>query len=402
MAINFTDFSKAPIQKSIFNSLLEDTFKGYQMGRAPKQMDQEEKAREMKNQLSKLELEHKPKEFELNDKGKSLANAMNSKALEHYDEQYGQESRLREAQINKANRPDALKGNLAQAMQLRNSLDPDSPTYERDLGQVNSYINKLGTLPGGVQISTNPEGGVEVSVGGKGEVANAMGLAPLPKGQTYLFDENKKPIGIGKPYTEKEKKEESGRSGFNVYQKFISESQSPYTGAGSTKKFQSDIFNYSSDPEAKKRIDNFLASDKLLFSAAVKEDATLGGANTNMAYKGLIKSLKSAEVYPLLKEAAKYELPAGYAKDSNEIFSKILNEGTEAGKNIPAYRAQYFNKPPEQKLQNAPAAAQMENPKIIGTTNGITQIEYAGKKFKIPENLVDKFMTEHSGSGFNE
>ena len=107
MAIQFTDFSKAPLntQESPFKNLLEDVLKGYKMGAEPAKMKQETQQRELANKLKGLELEHKPKEYELSDKQKSLANAIQSKALEHYDEKFNLEKQYKQSQIDKNNRP---------------------------------------------------------------------------------------------------------------------------------------------------------------------------------------------------------------------------------------------------------------------------------------------------------
>ncbi len=107
MAIQFTDFSRAPMVKkdvleSPFKNLLEDVFKGYKMGAEPAKMKQESTQRELANKLKGLEVEHKPKEYALNDQQKSLANALQSKALEHYEEKFGLERDLKKAQIQKA------------------------------------------------------------------------------------------------------------------------------------------------------------------------------------------------------------------------------------------------------------------------------------------------------------
>lgn len=102
MAIQFTDFSRAPIQESPLKTLFEDAFKGYSMSQIPGKLADEKKQRELANQLKSLEVEHKPKEYALTDQGKSLANALQSKALEHYEEKFGLEKQLKQAQIQKA------------------------------------------------------------------------------------------------------------------------------------------------------------------------------------------------------------------------------------------------------------------------------------------------------------
>lgn len=110
MAINFTDFSKIPVQDSVFTNLWENAFKGYQIGRAPQQMDEEAKQRQLVNALREKELGHKDKEFELSDQGKSLANSLQAKALQYYDEKFKTDQDYKKAQINKLNQKLTDKG----------------------------------------------------------------------------------------------------------------------------------------------------------------------------------------------------------------------------------------------------------------------------------------------------
>lgn len=102
MAIQFTDFSKAPLLDSPAKTIFEDVLKGYKMSQEPAKMKQEATQRELANKLKDLEVQHKPKEYALNDQQKSLANALQSKALEHYEEKFGLERDLKKAQIQKA------------------------------------------------------------------------------------------------------------------------------------------------------------------------------------------------------------------------------------------------------------------------------------------------------------
>lgn len=378
MAINFTDFSRAPILESPVKNVFEDALKGYQIAKEPAKMQDDAKTR-------------------------ALVNSLKEKALAHKDMQYALDDSLKRAQIHKANQPAALKGALAQAMQLRSSLDPKSPSYERDLGEVTNYINKLGTSSKGIQVSSTPEGGVQVSIGGQGETASLPGLPKLKTGETYIMDEQKQPIGVGKPYSEAEKKEATGREFFNVVQPFLNTSQSYYSGRDSTKRFESDVLNYSTDAAAKQRIDNLLAADKLLFSGVVKENATLGGANTNKVYERLTKSLQNSEVYPLLKNVAKYQLPSGYSEASGAIFNEMLNKGTEAGQGLPAYKISYFNK---QNKKDAALSNALSNKKSTSLaipegmkSKGYTleDIEHTAKVHKItPEQVIAQWEKSHA------
>lgn len=105
MAIQFTDFSKAPLLDSPAKTIFEDVLKGYKISKEPEKMRQEASQRELANNLKKLELEHKPTEYNLGDQEKTLANSLKSKALEHYDEKYNLEKEYKQSQINKNNRP---------------------------------------------------------------------------------------------------------------------------------------------------------------------------------------------------------------------------------------------------------------------------------------------------------
>jgi hypothetical protein len=110
MAIQFTDFTRAPVQESPLKNIFEDAFKGYSLSQIPGKLADEKKQRELANQLKSLEVEHKPKEYALTDQGKSLANALHSKALEHYEEKFGLERDLKKAQIDKAKRAGMAAG----------------------------------------------------------------------------------------------------------------------------------------------------------------------------------------------------------------------------------------------------------------------------------------------------
>ena len=347
MAIQFTDFSKIAPQESPFTNLLENVFKGYQMGGIPKKMAQEEEQRNLANSLKKLALEHKPKEYELSDA-------------------------LKSAQISKANQPAALKGNLASAFQLRKQLDPNSPTYQQDLTRVNNYIDSLGKSSQGISMTTTPEGGFQVNIGGQdGEQLAMPGLPKLKPGESYAVDASTgKPIGVNVPLTPPELKQESGKQSFNVAYPFISKSLSNFSGKGSAKKFRNALLEYNTNPEAKESIDNYFAAKKLLSAETVTENARIGGNATNSQLKILRKSLDSSEVPEILEQAGGFILPEGYAEASNEIFANKLNEmATAAETNIPAFRTRYFNtkKSTDNKTEALKSALQKNGAKKFKT-----------------------------------
>ncbi len=145
MAIQFTDFSRAPLntQESPLSSVFENILKGYKMSQEPAKMKQEATQRELANKLKGLEVEHKPKEYALGDQQKSLANALQSKALEHYEEKFQMSRDLNKARIDKLNNKattDIVKpnGKVANIAWVKKQLeDPNiDPQYAAQLQQA--------------------------------------------------------------------------------------------------------------------------------------------------------------------------------------------------------------------------------------------------------------------------
>lgn len=115
MALQTFNWANLPVQESPLTNLWENAFKGYQMGRAPAKMDEEQSQRQQALALQKLELEHKPKEFELSDQQKTLANAIQSEALKNLPEKTRLEMARIQSQINKNNRAETGLGNAPKA-----------------------------------------------------------------------------------------------------------------------------------------------------------------------------------------------------------------------------------------------------------------------------------------------
>ena len=117
MAINFTDFSKIPVQESALKNIWEDVLTGYKIGKEPAKMEaerqakeEEQKKRKLETGIKELELGHKPKEYELSDKQKALENNLKQKALDTFAEKQDLERRYKESQISKNNRPAGSSG----------------------------------------------------------------------------------------------------------------------------------------------------------------------------------------------------------------------------------------------------------------------------------------------------
>lgn len=100
MALQIIDYSRAPLLDAPGKTIFEDILKGYQIAKEPAKMQEEQSARQLANQLKKLDVEHKPKEYALNDQHKSLTNAMLAKANEHYEEKFKLDKDYKTAQMN--------------------------------------------------------------------------------------------------------------------------------------------------------------------------------------------------------------------------------------------------------------------------------------------------------------
>lgn len=147
MAVNFPDFTRAPIIDAPYKGLLENVLKGYQIAAEPEKMAEEQEKRQLANKLQKLEVEHKPKEYQLTDAQKSLANALQSKALEHYDEKYNLEKEYKQSQIDKNKRPggtSTLKPNaaVANAEYIWNLQHPDGTTTPEEQAEHLEFLKK--------------------------------------------------------------------------------------------------------------------------------------------------------------------------------------------------------------------------------------------------------------------
>lgn len=178
----------------------------------------------------------------------------------------------------------------------------------------------------------------------------SSGLKP---GENFVKNSQDEDIGISRDYSPSEKKEEKGRLFFNSVYPEILKSTGYYSGEGSVERFQSDVDNYKTDKSAQKRVDNYLAAVKLLPSALVKENATVGGANTNQVYKRLMDSLNSSDLGSFMKSVSKkldveqilkeYGLPMDAQIRSGKKFSELLNRATTQSKNVPARHTEYFD-----------------------------------------------------------
>ena len=342
MAINYPNFLNAPILDSPGKNLFENVLKGYQISQEPAKMKQEASTRELANKLKELDVEHKPKEYALGDQHKALANSMLEKANSHYEEQYGQEKALREANIKKANQPQGLRGALASAFALRDNLNADDPNYEKDKNAINNYINNLGQR-NGVVPATQPGEGVKINLP-EGKEGYIPGVGKLKPGWQSVKDAKGNDIGVNVPMSEKQVDQWKAKEKFDIIYPFLNSSLSEYTGQNSWENFTRDAHNYNKDPAAKQRIDNFFAAKKLISIGSTTENARIGGHATNVQLGELKKTLDSSEVFKKIEGGSGFVLPGKYAKHSGDIFKDYLDKVEKAAKtNIPAYEFRALN-----------------------------------------------------------
>lgn len=168
----------------------------------------------------------------------------------------------------------------------------------------------------------------------------AGGLKP---GETEVKNNEGEVIGISKDFTPAEAKEEKGRIFFNYTYPKILQATSYYSGQGSIERFANDAAKYKTDKKAQQRIDNYRAALKSIGPGAVKENATVGGANTNQVYNRLISTLNSSDLPKKVDEIVKkYGLPKEAELRAGLKFQSWLNEATNASKKIPARHIQYL------------------------------------------------------------
>lgn len=132
MPLNLTDYSQLPVQKPWTDTLFEDALKGYETGRAPKKLKEEQKQRELANALKQQELDNNPAKMDL-------------------------EKRYKEALINRANtlaqgggtnvKPSGDVANALFVKQLEAKFGKDDPqaVAAREAYEVNKHAKEVNT-----------------------------------------------------------------------------------------------------------------------------------------------------------------------------------------------------------------------------------------------------------------
>jgi len=179
-----------------------------------------------------------------------------------------------------------------------------------------------------------------------------------------IYDEQTgEEIGVQRPFTTDEMKIERGRAGFGVLQPILTNGFAPYRGKGAAKKLESDAYNYATDPEAKKRIDDYLYASNLITATTVSEMGTIGAPNTYKTYEKMSKVLPHSDVIGILQKVAKeYQLPSDAFVLSDQRALEAIKNATVASEMIPAYKKTYFNpeKHQSQKNESLPGVVKKE------------------------------------------
>ncbi|KTD29669.1 hypothetical protein [Legionella maceachernii] len=327
MAIQFTDFSRAPLLDSPWGNMLENVLKGYQISKEPAKMAEEQKQRELTTKLKDMEVQHKPTEYKLSDQEKGLANALKSKALEHYEEKFALERDLKKAQIQKAlqtkvgGSPKA-NGELANFMvshpdatqeEIRNAYDE---IHSSKQAHTDAITNRSRDITAGSSFDKLPTNEKKRAVG----LTTAMGIDPIEGTQLLRSGKSLQDIADanGKkldeltpmyPMGEENVKQLQRRSGFVNEIKNLEKNL-----AGATGKYQNKIFGYSFEQAADALSgDNPDEQGKVLAARALQPELTalrLKVAGGNIGIEAIRelqdKSLGNLKVFESLVDTKTY------------------------------------------------------------------------------------------------
>jgi hypothetical protein len=226
----------------------------------------------------------------------------------------------------------------------------------------------------------------------------------LKPGYEYIYDKDTgEKIGDKSEPSENEKKEIRGRLSFNYLQPIVTDGLNEYSGKGSWTKYAYDAAHYKTNEASRNRIDKFLRAKNLLFATTVKDDAALGGANTNQVYNRMLKSLDSSDIKPIMESIAqKHLLPSeAFKKASVQQNLHISKASDYSINNIPARIMHYYD-PAKQRSKEAEEAMKVRTkaePPPAGRVWGYWKDPVTNEvtKLPIPKKDVAQFI-EDGGS----
>jgi len=188
--------------------------------------------------------------------------------------------------------------------------------------------------------------------------------AGLKPGEKEFFDsQSGEPLGKEIPLTAKERESEEGNILFNELYPYVYKGASPFSGQGSIRRLEQAAANYKTDPKARKLMDDFLLSEKMMAATTVNEASTLKAGHTNQTYNRLKESLEAQDIPKLVKKLFKeYGLPPSAQLKAAMRYQKILSDArNKARKGTPATQKLFYN--PQMQ-------AQYEAEKLEGTSTG--------------------------------
>jgi hypothetical protein len=180
----------------------------------------------------------------------------------------------------------------------------------------------------------------------------------LKPGYEYIYDKKTgEKIGDQGEPSESEKKEIRGRLSFNYLQPIVTDGLNEYAGKGSWSKYSYDASHYDTNEASRNRIDKFLRAKNLLFATTVKDDAALGGANTNQVYNRMIKSLDANDLPKIMQNIAEGNLlpSEAFKKASVQQNLHISKASDYSLNNVPA-RIMHYYEPAKQRSKEAEEA----------------------------------------------
>lgn len=325
MAVNYPGFGPtAKPDLSGIGDLIENIGKGYQIGRMPDHLREEQEGRMRDNAMKAIQQAFMPQEKQAQ--------------LEHI-----------RAQTEGLKAPKELGGETAQLLSLRAKY-PEG-TQERKI--IDQMIEKKTQATAGTQFTFDPDTKEFSFSQGGPATSNAPqslpGMPPLKKGDNYVYHpETKEPIGIASPPNPGQIKEEGSRAFFNIAQPFITKAAGYYSGPGATAKLTTDIYNMQKgDEDAKNRIIDFWAARDLVTGATAKEMAALGTPNVREVFRQTKDTLQGSDINKnILKGIKGYTIPSEIQQAASARFNELVNSAQEASSNaIPAQKIRYFNQP---------------------------------------------------------
>lgn len=298
MAFQFVNYAGLePQGNPALRNLVDNLVKGFSAARLPIRTGQEEKQRELANQLSQYKVQYEPERQKLE---RSLTNARIQKAL-------------RPAQPSLSNFEKAMAG----AERIKQQYGADSAEY----ALANQYVKRL-SEGSGTSLSVDPATGAVTFSQGGGSSRGGGQMVQLPDGTV-----------VQRPTTPTTTAQQKGSTANVVREEMAKYVTNPYIGTGSNAKLLEDrlLYSQTNDPVKKKEI-----GDRLV-SAAVSMKLAPEYASMQLNAQGVPSSVQSlkhqqeaitqgwAEALPKVVNNLPPELQA-QAKEQHDAAIEAINQ----------------------------------------------------------------------------